>query len=81
LLKLDIDIGETSVSKYLVRRHNPPSQTWRTFLDNHMKSVVSVDFFTVPNIRFQDLYGLAGTEARFFDFRLSNAMLVDGDCK
>jgi hypothetical protein len=32
LLKLGIDIGETSVSKYLVRRHNPPSQTWRTFL-------------------------------------------------
>jgi hypothetical protein len=56
LLKLGIDIGETSVSKYLVRRHNPPSQTWRTFLDNHVKSVVSVDFFTVPTIRFQVLY-------------------------
>ena len=45
LLKLGIDIGETSVSKYLVRRHKPPSQTWRTFLDNHVKSMVSVDFF------------------------------------
>ena len=45
LLKLGIDIGETSVSKYLVRRHQPPSQTWRTFLDNHVKSMVSVDFF------------------------------------
>jgi transposase InsO family protein len=56
LLKLGIDIGETSVSKYLVRRHNPPSQTWRTFLDNHVKSMVSVDFFTVPTIRFQVLY-------------------------
>src|SRR5262249_62172260 len=44
LLKLRIDIGETSVSKYLVRRHKPPSQTWRTFLDNHVKSMVSVDF-------------------------------------
>ena len=32
LLKLGIDIGETSVSKYPVRRHNQPSQTWRTFL-------------------------------------------------
>jgi transposase InsO family protein len=50
LLKLGIDIGETSVSKYLVRRHNPPSQTWRTFLDNHLKPMVSVDFFTVPTI-------------------------------
>jgi hypothetical protein len=56
LLKLGIDVGETSVSKYLVRPHKPPSQTWRTFLDNHVKSMVSVDFFTVPTIRFQVLY-------------------------
>ena len=56
LLKLGVDIGQTSVSRYLVRRHNPPSQTWRTFLDNHVKSMVSVDFFTVPTIRFQVLY-------------------------
>jgi putative transposase len=56
LLKLGIDIGETSVSKYLVRRRGPPSQTWRTFLENHVKSMVSVDFFTVPTIRFQILY-------------------------
>ena len=50
-MKLGIDIGETSVSKYLLRRGKPPSQAWRTFLDNHMKSLVSVDFFT-----FQTLY-------------------------
>ncbi len=56
LLKLGIDIGETSVGKYLVRRRRPPSQTWRTFLDNHVSSLVSVDFFTVPTIQFQVLY-------------------------
>jgi transposase InsO family protein len=56
LLKLGIDIGETSVGKYMVRRRNPPSQTWRTFLANHVKSLVSVDFFLVPTIRFQILY-------------------------
>jgi len=56
LLKLGIDIGETSVSKYMVRRRNPPSQTWRTFLANHLQSLVSVDFFLVPTIRFQILY-------------------------
>jgi len=55
-LKLGIDIGETSVSKYLVRSRKPPSQTWRTFLENHLESLVSVDFFTVPTIRFQILY-------------------------
>ena len=56
LLKLGIEIGETSVSKYMVRRRRPPSQTWRAFLDNHLKSMVSVDFFTVPTVRFQILY-------------------------
>jgi len=56
LLKLGIDIGETSVSKYMVRRRKPPSQTWWTFLENHIQSMVSVDFFTVPTIRFQVLY-------------------------
>src|SRR5690349_2429492 len=51
-----MEIGETSVSKYLVRLRKPPSQTWRTFLDNHLNSLVSVDFFTVLTIRFQILY-------------------------
>jgi putative transposase len=55
LLKLGIAVGETGVSKYMVRQRKPPSQTWRTFLDNHVKTMVSVDFFTVPTIRFQDL--------------------------
>jgi hypothetical protein len=56
LLKLGIDIGETSVSKYLMRCRKPPSQTWRTFLENHAQQLVSIDFFTVPMIRFQALY-------------------------
>jgi putative transposase len=56
LLKLGIDIGETSVSKYMRRRRTPPSQTWRTFLENHTRDLVSIDFFTVPTIRFQILY-------------------------
>ena len=56
LLKLGIEIGETSVGKYMVRLRKPPSQTWRAFLDNHLKSMVSVDFFAVPTLRFQTLY-------------------------
>jgi putative transposase len=56
LLKLGIDIGESSVGKYMVRYRKPPSQTWRTFLENHASQLVSVDFFTVPTIRFQVLY-------------------------
>jgi putative transposase len=60
LLKLGIDIGESSVSKYIVRPRKPPSQTWRTFLENHTKQLVSIDFFTVPTIRFQVLYVFLG---------------------
>ena len=56
MLKLGIDVGETSVGKYLVRSRKPPSQTLRTFLENHVETMVSVDFFTVPTIRFQVLY-------------------------
>jgi transposase InsO family protein len=56
LLKLGIDIGQSSVGKYMVRCRKPPSQTWRTFLENHAKQLVSIDFFTVPTIRFQVLY-------------------------
>jgi putative transposase len=51
LLKLGIDIGETSVGKYIVRGRKPPSQTWRTFLENHLKTMVSVDFFSAPQGR------------------------------
>ena len=56
LLKLGIEITEPTVAKYMLRRSKPPSQTWRTFLDNHVKSMVSVDLFTVPTLRFQVLY-------------------------
>jgi len=38
------------VTKYMVRLRKPPSQTWRTFLENHVSQLVSVDFFTVPTI-------------------------------
>ena len=53
LLKLGIVIGKTSVGKYMAQGRKPPSQTWRTFLENHFQTMVSVDFFTVPTIRFQ----------------------------
>src|SRR5207248_3387571 len=40
----------------LGRHRGSPSQSWRTFLQNHVKDLVSVDFFMVPTIRFQILY-------------------------
>ena len=57
LLKLGIEVSERTVSG-LLRRHRPksPSQTWRTFIKNHMTDMVAVDFLVVPTIRFQMLF-------------------------
>jgi putative transposase len=48
LLKLGIDVSQATVAKYVGRRHPPPSQTWRTFLRNHVSQIVAADFFVVP---------------------------------
>jgi hypothetical protein len=57
LLKLAIDIGERTVSDMMPKHpRKPPSQTWRTFLTNHVGTISSVDFFTVPTATFRVLY-------------------------
>ncbi len=53
---LGYDVSETTVAKYMVRHRKPPSQTWRTFLDNHVRDIVAVDFFTVPSATFRILF-------------------------
>lgn len=58
LLKLGIDVGQTTVAKYMVRGRHPPSQGWKTFLRNHADGIASMDLFVVPTISFQLLYGL-----------------------
>src|ERR1700726_1807111 len=58
LLKLGVGIGQTSVAKYMVRRRDPPSQGWRTFLRNHPDGVAATDMFGVPTISLRLLYGL-----------------------
>ncbi len=55
LLKLGIELSPTTVAKYM-KRTGPPSQSWKTFLENHAKEIVSVDFFTVPTITCRVLY-------------------------
>ena len=40
----------------MVRHHKPPSQTWRTFLQNHISQLGSIDFFTVHTIWFEVLF-------------------------
>jgi putative transposase len=56
LQKLGIDMSQAAVSKYVVRHRRPPSQTWRTFLENHLGSLVSVDSFVVPTVMFKVLF-------------------------
>ena len=53
LLKLGIVVSEATVSKYMIRHRGPPSQSWRTFLLNHSKELISIDFFTVPTASFK----------------------------
>jgi transposase InsO family protein len=56
LVKLGFDISQPTVARYMVRHRKPPSPTWRDFLNNHAKDLVSIDFFTVPTIRFRILF-------------------------
>jgi transposase InsO family protein len=58
LLKLGIEIGQTSVAKYMTQHKSPPSQGWKTFLRNHADGIASIDLFVVPTISFRLLYGL-----------------------
>jgi len=58
LSKLGIAVSERTVSRLLRRRCRPPSQTWRTFLTNHVTALVSMDFFTVPTLTGRVLFVL-----------------------
>ena len=58
LLKLGIEVAQSTVAKYMVKRRSPPSQTWRTFLRNHADGIAAADLFVVPTIGFKLLYCL-----------------------
>ncbi len=58
LLKLGINISERSVSRLIPRGRQPPSQTWHTFLTNHLNEIASIDLFTVPTATFRVLFCL-----------------------
>jgi hypothetical protein len=56
LLKLGIQVAQSSVAKYVVKRRGPPSRGWRTFLCNHAPDIAAMDLFVVPIIGFDLLY-------------------------
>ena len=58
LLKLGIDIAQSTVAKYMSRRHGPRSPGWQAFLRNHTAHIAGIDLFVVPTVGFKLLYGL-----------------------
>ena len=56
LVLLGYSVADSTVARYMVRTRRPPSQTWRTFLSNHVGCLSSIDFFTVPTATFRVLY-------------------------
>ncbi|MFV1951658.1 MAG: integrase core domain-containing protein [Nitrospinota bacterium] len=58
LRKLDINIAKSTVEKYMVKSRKPASPTWRAFLRNHARDLVSLDFFVVPTVKFNVLFVL-----------------------
>ncbi len=58
LQKLGIKISERTVARLMPKQRKPPSQTWHTFLDNHVKDLVAIDFIVVPTATFRILFVL-----------------------
>jgi hypothetical protein len=58
LLKLGLDVSQATVAKYLARSATPPSQSWRTFLANHVGQIVAADFLVVPTATYRLLFVL-----------------------
>ena len=56
LLKLGMERSQATVAKYMERARKPPSQTWPTFLDSHLKQLASTDFFVVPRVNVRILF-------------------------
>ena len=56
LLKLGVHVSQATVAKYVGRSPRPPSQTWRTFLANHVRQIVAADFFVVPTAGYRLLF-------------------------
>ena len=69
LLKLGLDVAQSSVAKYMVRRPGRPSQGWCTFLRNHAPDIAAMDLFVVPTVGFDLLYA-------FIIIRLSRRELI-----
>ena len=57
LLKLGVEVAQSTVAKYMARGRRPPGQSWKTFLRNHAAGIAAMDLLVVPTIGFRLLYG------------------------
>jgi putative transposase len=53
LLKLGFFVSQSTVARYMPRRHGPPSPSWRSFLATHASQVMAADFFVVPTLTYR----------------------------
>ena len=53
---LGFEVAQSTVSKYMVRGRRPPSQTWKTFLQNHAEAIAAIDICVVPTLTFDRLF-------------------------
>ncbi len=56
LMKLDIWVSVSTVSRYMVKRRGRPTQNWKTFLRNHLHETAAIDFLAIPTIFFKNIY-------------------------
>ena len=56
LLMLGFEVAQSTVSKYMVRGRRPPSQSWKTFLQNHAEAITAIDMCVVPTLTFERLF-------------------------
>jgi len=76
LAKIGINVSRSTVAKYMVRHRKPESPNWRTFLNNHLKDLVSLDFFVVPTATFRVLFVLlifAHNRRRILHFNVTSS--------
>jgi hypothetical protein len=56
LLMLGFEVAQSTVSKYMKRARGPPSQSWKTFLQNHAEAIAAIDMCVVPTVTFERLF-------------------------
>jgi transposase InsO family protein len=58
LLKLGIEVAQSTVAKYMAKGGRRRAQTWKTFLHNHAAGIAAIDFLVVPTVGFKLLFVL-----------------------